>query len=881
MECIGVTVREFLKEPLYVPTQPAEVQVFIVVALSHPRTSRKLCSARRSQVGTGAFPRGLLLIDKVVGWKATSSHSQFDESVMVCGTVDMNNKVTHADSNSCFRYAIGVVRDKALHITPVTSVLALHPSFNYLDLVDKRGKQEHGDQGPDSDEEDKTKKVTVCFEKPETEKSRSAKEKSYGFLQKQIQEEPWIQVNYHKNDSERCEFESRKLYCRFEDEHIDQFTVTSEEYLRMLIPPPTQVEAVPPGLPAQLLSRSALAHLPLHDRVRTIMNNAGVASFRELLGVVDCADESAVLKEKVLQQVAVLVLGNWVVKSGILHPKDGKSESGVPNELIQRGRDYVLYQFSQSPTLMRSEIAEVVGLPASDVKDILCGVSKCRGRGVWEFLLPVDSVFLKKQDDRPSKYRSNELSGFFKVKVSHHVLNSELLKLAVYKVWPWAIEENGQPKGITVDILAEAARRLGVCLKAVRPPDNTWGLPLANGSWTGMIGMLLRKEAEATYMGLGINAQRHAVADFSEIIFVNEQHIIYRLPQLGPDLTGFVRPFTLQVWLCIVAVTLLAILALGITVGPDLGLRVKAAPGPTGKDRRGGDRRSSSATPEGTYSAPMACHDGELMGWWVFAVLLTQSVKWQNVGGIATMLAGGMWIMACFVITTVYKSNLKAMLISPAVDIPFNSFLELVDRNSFPWRIAPNTVIHQTLRDAPSGTLFHKGWGRISGFVDVTNRLGLIEDVAVGRYAMIVDTTLAKSTMQRDFYRTGQCRMTIARESVLKHFLIAIAFRKGSPLFQETNTVIRRFREFGILEKLMRDALPKAQLCFKPPDPRPIVEERTLVLEDLNGAFLLWGSGLLLSGIVLLFEYCCARNRRQNAENWPDAKDMNIQNEDI
>lgn len=50
----------------------------------------------------------------------------------------------------------------------------------------------------DSDEEEKAKKVTVRFENPETEKSRKAKEKSYGFLLRKIHEEPWIEVDYHK-----------------------------------------------------------------------------------------------------------------------------------------------------------------------------------------------------------------------------------------------------------------------------------------------------------------------------------------------------------------------------------------------------------------------------------------------------------------------------------------------------------------------------------------------------------------------------------------------------------------------------------------------------------------------------------------------------------
>ncbi|XP_045609667.2 DNA-directed RNA polymerase III subunit RPC5-like [Procambarus clarkii] len=326
------------------------------------------------------------------------------------------------------RYAVGVVRDSSLHLTPIASVLALRPSFSYLDLADKRGRQERKDttgEGEDSDDEEKATKVTVRFEKPDTMKTRKAKEKSYGFLLRQIRDEPWIEVAYNKSGSERSEFELRKLYCMYEDEHVDQFSLGSAEYLSQLVPPTEEVQLATPGLPAHLLSRSALTSLPLHDRVKTVMINACVASFGELLGVFGYGNsvESALSVLKVLQQVAVLVQGNWVVKSDILYPKDSRSESGVPNELIQRGRDYVLYLFTKSTSVVRAEVADVVGLPASDLKDILCGVSRCRGsRTTWEFLLPTDSTFMKKYPDVVQRQqmiwqsRSEQLSHIFKDK---------------------------------------------------------------------------------------------------------------------------------------------------------------------------------------------------------------------------------------------------------------------------------------------------------------------------------------------------------------------------------------------------------------------------------------------------------------------------------
>lgn len=58
------------------------------------------------------------------------------------------------------RYAVGVVRDNSLHLTPITTVLALRPSFSYLDQADKRGRQDRKDATgeEDSDEEEKAKK---------------------------------------------------------------------------------------------------------------------------------------------------------------------------------------------------------------------------------------------------------------------------------------------------------------------------------------------------------------------------------------------------------------------------------------------------------------------------------------------------------------------------------------------------------------------------------------------------------------------------------------------------------------------------------------------------------------------------------------------------
>ncbi|MPC41931.1 hypothetical protein E2C01_035542 [Portunus trituberculatus] len=57
----------------------------------------------------------------------------------------------------------------------------------------------------------------------------------------------------------------------------------------------------------------------------------------------------------------------------------------------------------------------------------------------------------------------------------------------------------------------------------------------------------------------------------------------------------------------------------------------------------------------------------------------------------------GIWLLSSFVLATVYRSNLKAMLILPHLSLPFNSLDEFVqtDINCF---VVESSVIHDTIQ---------------------------------------------------------------------------------------------------------------------------------------------------------------------------------------
>lgn len=68
---------------------------------------------------------------------------------------------------------------------------------------------------------------------------------------------------------------------------------------------------------------------------------AKVVKFDQLVDILKPIDSAVVLR--LLQPIAVLVQGCWVVKSEILYPKDTFSAvTRVPAEILSRVRDFVV-----------------------------------------------------------------------------------------------------------------------------------------------------------------------------------------------------------------------------------------------------------------------------------------------------------------------------------------------------------------------------------------------------------------------------------------------------------------------------------------------------------------------------------------------------------
>ncbi|CAI5658485.1 DNA-directed RNA polymerase III subunit RPC5 [Oreochromis niloticus] len=302
------------------------------------------------------------------------------------------------------RYAAAVFRKGELHVTPLTGILQMRPSFSYLDKADNKTRErEAANEGGDSSQdeaEEEAKAITVRFARPESEQARQRRIQSYEFLQKKQAEEPWVHLTYHGVKDGRSDHERQYLFCQSVDaSENSELVKTPKEYLAMLMPPLAEEKVVKPVGPSNVLSMAQLRTLPLGEQVKTLMKNVKVMPFANLMGLLASGtDSTSVLR--CIQQVALLVQGNWVVKSDVLYPKNTFSaHSGVPAEVLCRGRDFVMWRFTLERSVMRKEIASIIKLPPEDVKEFLEHVAAPRANRGWEFLLPTDVDFIKKHSD--------------------------------------------------------------------------------------------------------------------------------------------------------------------------------------------------------------------------------------------------------------------------------------------------------------------------------------------------------------------------------------------------------------------------------------------------------------------------------------------------
>ncbi|XP_058490585.1 glutamate receptor ionotropic, kainate 4 isoform X1 [Solea solea] len=390
------------------------------------------------------------------------------------------------------------------------------------------------------------------------------------------------------------------------------------------------------------------------------------------------------------------------------------------------------------------------------------------------------------------------------------------------------MEGNDRYEGFCVDMLKELADILKFKYRIHLVGDGLYGVPGANGTWTGMVGELISRKADLAVAGLTITAEREKVIDFSKPFMTLGISIMYRV-HLGrrPGYFSFLDPFSPGVWLFM----LLAYLAVSCVLF-----------------------LVARLTPYEWYN-PHPCLKGRCN------LLINQyslgNSFWFPVGGfmqqgstiapraLSTRCVSGVWWAFTLIIISSYTANLAAFLTVQRMEVPIESVDDLADQTA---------IEYGTMHGGSTMTFFqnsrYQTYQRMWNFmyskqpsVFVKSTEEGIARVLKSNYAFLLESTM------NEYYRQRNCNLTQIG-GLLDTKGYGIGMPPGSVYRDEFDLAILKLQEDNRLEILKRKWWDGGK-CPKEEDHRA----KGLGMENIGGIFVVLVCGLLVAIFMAVLEF--------------------------
>ncbi|XP_037792822.1 glutamate receptor 1-like [Penaeus monodon] len=346
----------------------------------------------------------------------------------------------------------------------------------------------------------------------------------------------------------------------------------------------------------------------------------------------------------------------------------------------------------------------------------------------------------------------------------------------------------------------------------VKPPDGLWGAKQADGSWSGMMGMVHREEVEFAVGPFTITPERETVCDFSWPVHSDNLALIMVRPGLQNDVSGFLKPFSWVVWLLV----MVSVLGIGAAM--------------FGIER--GEEKVFSFSEKNLMRKVTQ---------WVLQTLTQESSDWlpRKDGG---RLLVSTWL--CVLVSCLYSGILRHADV--LVTIPSTPGLTSA-QDDLPWRLEAGSMMPKFLME--SGDPVRQKV--------VTHSSGTFPDCWAARQAIARGefAALCDETSMRKSITTGKCHLYIASQKVFTNAMMAMAFKSNSTYLPNINKVIRKVKESGLLERWMASQITNTSQCLRPPssDRRDGIE--ALDLEAFSGPLLVLAGGMAASFLVFVGEH--------------------------
>ncbi|XP_068206597.1 probable glutamate receptor [Palaemon carinicauda] len=418
-------------------------------------------------------------------------------------------------------------------------------------------------------------------------------------------------------------------------------------------------------------------------------------------------------------------------------------------------------------------------------------------------------------------------------------LEGHHLTVAIGYWMPWceiSRHANGSliVSGVAIEVFELIASKLNFTYTFVHEPSDEWGRKLTNDTWTGMIGMLDRKEVDMAVGPFSVTYERSSAVDFSLDLHVDQYGIFLPRPLMEEDLMAFLKPFPWQMWLALIIVMIISMIA-GMLMDY---LLVKF-----------------SGSKVVTFR-PV----------WIIRALVNEPAETAPTSDTGRIFTAT-WLIVALIIDTAYSGVLTSLLTIPIVTVPVDSLDDLVAQDKIPWAVERGSAMQQLFMSA-KGDIYKKiydGAKLVKSAFDERDRIKSL------RMAVVCDQFSMKKVMNDDFAETGKCNYYIARKPI-KSSSMAYAFQKGSWITPHFDRWMGPLKESGVISKKINSLTSNATACMVAPGKEMGTVVEPLSMTNMTGIFLLVLTGMLIGLFLLMAErlvYFSKASKHKQGKNRP------------
>ncbi|XP_076467660.1 glutamate receptor 2-like [Babylonia areolata] len=406
---------------------------------------------------------------------------------------------------------------------------------------------------------------------------------------------------------------------------------------------------------------------------------------------------------------------------------------------------------------------------------------------------------------------------------------------------------NNRYEGYCADLIAKIAHNVQFQYVLKEVKDQSYGSMQRDGSWNGMIGELIGKEADIAVAALSITEVRERIVDFSKPFMDTGTSIMIKKPdkQHG-GIFSFKSPLSDGVWLSI-AFGFVAVSIVLFLVG-------RFSPYEWTPESRGEvpEGEQMFVTGEGQLVDPGATNPFTLDNtlWFALGALMQQGsdISPRSISG---RVVGAAWWFFTLIIISSYTANLAAFLTIERMDMPINSADDLVKQREIRYGTVKNGATYQFFNESEVTVYKHMMNFMREAEPSVFTR-SVEEGVkrvreSKGKYAFLLDAAMNEYHNQRKPCNTLKAGRNLDDKGY------GVATPQFSDLRAAINIAVLELREVGELHKLERKWWYDKGECAK-----NIKESKTssLTLSNVSGIFHILIGGLVLAMFVALLDYC-------------------------